>query len=54
MSDLLPDDRALLDQARGGLEPSSGDRARVRGALAAQLGIGVALAATPLRVFQLQ
>ena len=45
MTDLLPDDKALIDQAREGLEPSTDDRARVRGALAAQLAIGALAAA---------
>jgi hypothetical protein len=43
MSDLTPDDRALLDLARGGHDPAAVDRDRVRTALAAQLGIAAGL-----------
>jgi hypothetical protein len=46
MSDLTPDDRALLDLARGGHDPGSADRDRVRGALAVQLGVAAGLAST--------
>ncbi len=43
MSDLTPEDRALLDLARGGHDPGAGDRDRVRTAIAAQLGIAAGL-----------
>jgi hypothetical protein len=46
MSDLTPDDRALLDLARGGHDPGSADRDRVRGALAVQLGVAAGLVST--------
>ena len=46
MSDLAPQDRALLDLARGGHEPTLEDRVRVRGALLARVGVGAGLAAT--------
>jgi hypothetical protein len=46
MSDLAPEDRALLDLARGGHEPTREDRMRVRGALLARIGVGAGLAAT--------
>ncbi len=44
MTDLLPEDRALLDLARDGHGPSRADRARVRTALIVQLGVGTGLA----------
>lgn len=43
MSDLTPEDTALLDLARGGHDPSTADRERVRTAVVAQLGIAAAL-----------
>jgi hypothetical protein len=43
VNDLNEDDRALLDLVRGGDEPTSADRHRVRAALAAQLGLGAGL-----------
>ncbi len=43
MTDLHPEDIALLDLARAGHEPSEADRARVRKALAASLGAGAGL-----------
>jgi hypothetical protein len=46
MSDLTPEDRALLDLARGGHEPQAADRGRVRLALAAQLGLAAGLASS--------
>jgi|HubBroStandDraft_2_1064218.scaffolds.fasta_scaffold146108_2 hypothetical protein len=45
MSDLSPDDEALLEQARGGLEPSSSDHARIKGKLLVRIGV-TALSAT--------
>jgi hypothetical protein len=44
MTDLNPEDEALLDLARDGHEPTGADRGRVRTALIAQLGIGTGLA----------
>jgi hypothetical protein len=44
MNDLLPEDTALLDLARDGHEPTGSDRARVRAALIAKLGVGTGLA----------
>jgi hypothetical protein len=46
MSDLNAEDRALLDLARDGHEPTYGDRARVRLALLLRLGVGTGLAGT--------
>ncbi len=46
MSDLRPEDIALLDLARAGHEPSETDRVRVRKALAASLGAGAGLSVT--------
>src|SRR5450432_1220972 len=43
MSDLTPEDRALLDLARGGHDPGAADRDRVRAAIAAQVGIAAGL-----------
>ena len=43
MSDLTPEDRALLDLARGGHDPGPDDRHRIRSAIAAQLGIAAGL-----------
>lgn len=43
MSDLSPEDRALLDSAREGHEPTDSDRRRVRALLVAQLGVGAGL-----------
>ncbi|MEO7111356.1 MAG: hypothetical protein ABI183_13030, partial [Polyangiaceae bacterium] len=45
MSDLFPEDEALLRDARLGLEPTNEDRARIKRALFAQLGLGVGAAA---------
>jgi hypothetical protein len=44
MNDLLPEDAALLDLARDGHDPTRSDRARVRAALLAKLGVGTGLA----------
>ena len=41
MSDLMPEDEALLERARGGLGDASPHQARVKGKLFAQLGIGL-------------
>ena len=46
ISDLTPEDRALLDFARDGHEPTDRDRGRVRLALQMQLGVGTGLAVT--------
>jgi hypothetical protein len=46
MSDLTPEDRALLDLARAGHEPTQTDRSRVRAALVASLGVGAGLTVT--------
>jgi hypothetical protein len=46
MSELGPEDEALLEAARGGLEPTATDRARNKRALFAQLGLGVGAGAT--------
>jgi hypothetical protein len=46
VSDLTPEDRALLDLARGGHEPEAADRGRIRIALAAQLGLAAGLASS--------
>ncbi|MDP9001947.1 MAG: hypothetical protein M3O46_17745 [Myxococcota bacterium] len=46
MSHLSHEDRALLDLARDGHDPSERDRTRVRGALLVRLGVGTGLAAT--------
>src|SRR3954453_7451470 len=48
MSDLTPEDKALIELARGGNEPTGLDRNRVSRALVAQLGVasGLATAAT--------
>jgi hypothetical protein len=43
MTDLLPEDQALLDAARDGHEPTKRDRSRVRAALITQLGVGAGL-----------
>lgn len=43
MNDWTPEDRELLDRARGGYEPTAADRARVRAGLAASLGLGAGL-----------
>jgi hypothetical protein len=45
MSDLTPEDRALLDLAREGNEPTAADRSRVRTALIGQLGVSTGLTA---------
>src|SRR4051812_9951917 len=44
MSDLSPEDQALIELARGGNEPTSTDRNRVSRALVAQLGVASGLA----------
>ena len=44
MSDLTPEDKALIELARGGNEPTSLDRNRVSRALVAQLGVASGLA----------
>jgi hypothetical protein len=46
VSDLTPEDKALLDLARGGHEPQAADRGRVRVALAAPLGLAAGLASS--------
>jgi len=45
MSDFTPEDKALLDLAREGHEPTARDRSRVRAALIAQLGVSTGLTA---------
>ncbi len=42
---LFPHDRALLEAGREGLEPSLDDRKRLRGAIAAQIGIAATISA---------
>ncbi len=42
---LNPNDRALLEAGREGLEPSLDDRKRLRGAIAAQIGIAATISA---------
>jgi hypothetical protein len=44
MTDLIPEDEALIRQARIGLEPTSDDRDRVRRKAFTRLGLGVAAA----------
>jgi hypothetical protein len=46
MSNLTPEDRALLDLARDGHQPTDEDRGRVRAALVARMGVGTGLAVT--------
>jgi hypothetical protein len=46
MSDLTSEDKALLELARGGHEPTDRDRARVRIALLTRLGVGTGLVTT--------
>jgi hypothetical protein len=46
MSNLTPQDRALLDLARDGHQPTDEDRGRVRAALVARMGVGTGLAVT--------
>ena len=46
MSDMSPGARALLDAARDGDDPTAADDARIRKTLAAELGVGLALAAS--------
>lgn len=46
MTDLDPRDRALIELARGGHEPTDTDRSRVRAALVAELGVGIGLTST--------
>jgi len=48
MSELLPEDRALFEDARGAFDPSAADRARVRAALGRRLGAGAGLTATAI------
>ncbi len=43
MSELKPEDAALLARARGGAEPTEDDRARVGAAILASLGVGAGL-----------
>jgi hypothetical protein len=45
MSDLSPDDRALVRRARLGLEPTGTDRARIKRRIAAHLALGAATTA---------
>jgi hypothetical protein len=46
MTDLTPEDRALLERARDGHEPTDNDRVRVRVALLTRLGVGTGLVTT--------
>ncbi len=46
MTDLNPQDQAIVDLARDGCEPTESDRRRMRIALAAQLGLGAGLTST--------
>jgi hypothetical protein len=46
MSNLTHEDRALLDLARDGHQPTDADRGRVRVALVARMGVGTGLAVT--------
>lgn len=46
MTDLNPQDRALIDLARDGSNPTDADRKHVRAALVAQLGVGIGLTST--------
>jgi hypothetical protein len=46
MRELSRESKALLDEARGGDDPTVSDRARIRTRLIAQLGAGVALTAS--------
>lgn len=46
MSDLNSLDRTLIEKARAGDEPTSDDRARVRAALFARIGVGTSLVGT--------
>jgi hypothetical protein len=46
MSELLPEDEALLEQARLGLEPSSEDHARIKRRVLAQVGVTAAALTT--------
>jgi hypothetical protein len=48
MSDMMPDDEALLRRARIGLEPTGADQARVRQKVFAQIGLGVGGATSAL------
>ena len=48
MSDMTPDDEALLRRARAGLEPTGADQARVREKVFAQIGLGVGGATSAL------
>jgi len=42
---LSPEDRALIEQGRAGLEPAPADRNRLRGAIAAQIGVAATISA---------
>ena len=46
MSDMSPDAKSILDAARDGDDPTRADDARTRKALVAQLGVGLAVAAS--------
>jgi hypothetical protein len=48
MSELTPEDDALIRQARNGLEPTSEDHARVRGKVFARVGVGLGAGAATL------
>jgi hypothetical protein len=48
MSNLTPDDRALLARARLGVEPTTDDQARVKRRLFAQIGVGIGAATTAI------
>ncbi|HEY8090081.1 MAG TPA: hypothetical protein VIF09_19605 [Polyangiaceae bacterium] len=48
MSDLTPDDDALLEQARAGLTPTADDHDRVRRKVLARVALGVGAAGTTL------
>ena len=48
VSDLTPDDEALISAARGGLEATPEDRARVKGKLFAQIGIATGIAGSAI------
>ena len=50
MTDLSREDRALLDLARDGHEPSEMDKRRVRTALTARLGVAAGLAVSTMAV----
>lgn len=48
MSELTPDDEALISAARGGLEATPEDQARVKRKLFAQIGIGAGIAGSAI------